>query len=62
MIELIQEYGLAYLYSDGAGLSGLAMTLWLFIVTMVLGFFLSLPLALARVHKKSAVITHPEPD
>ncbi|HCN45497.1 MAG TPA: amino acid ABC transporter permease [Pseudomonas sp.] len=52
MIELIQEYGLAYLYSDGAGLSGLAMTLWLFIVTMVLGFFLSLPLALARVSRK----------
>lgn len=52
MIELIQEYGLAYLYSDGAGLSGLAMTLWLFIVTMVAGFFLSLPLALARVSRK----------
>ena len=52
MIELIQEYGLAYLYSDGAGLSGLAMTLWLFIVTMVCGFFLSLPLALARVSRK----------
>ena len=52
MIELIQDYGLAYLYSDGAGLSGLAMTLWLFIVTMVLGFFLSLPLALARVSRK----------
>jgi len=52
MIELIQEYGLAYLYSDGAGLSGLAMTLWLFIVTMVCGFFLSLPLALARISRK----------
>lgn len=52
MIELIQEYGLAYLYNDGAGLSGLAMTLWLFIVTMVAGFFLSLPLALARVSRK----------
>ena len=52
MIELIQEYGLAYLYNDGAGLSGLAMTLWLFIVTMVVGFFLSLPLALARVSRK----------
>ncbi|OAI94167.1 MULTISPECIES: ABC transporter permease [Pseudomonas] len=52
MIELIQDYGLAYLYSDGAGLSGLAMTLWLFVVTMVVGFLLSLPLALARVSRK----------
>ena len=52
MIELIQEYGLAYLYNDGASLSGLAMTLWLFVVTMVVGFFLSLPLALARVSRK----------
>ena len=48
MIELLQEYGLAYLYNDGTGLSGLAMTLWLFLASMVLGFALSLPLALAR--------------
>ncbi|WP_433735227.1 ABC transporter permease [Pseudomonas monteilii] len=52
MIELLQEYGLAYLYNDGNGLSGLAMTLWLFVVSMVLGLVLSLPLALARVSRK----------
>ncbi|MDD0974021.1 ABC transporter permease [Pseudomonas fontis] len=52
MIELLQEYGSAYLYSDGGGLSGLAMTLWLFIITMLLGFCLSLPLALARVSRQ----------
>ncbi|PWB35688.1 amino acid ABC transporter permease [Pseudomonas sp. SDI] len=52
MIELLQEYGPAYLYNDGSGLSGLAMTLWLFIVTMLLGFLLSLPLALARVSRR----------
>ncbi|MGH8383289.1 ABC transporter permease [Pseudomonas sp.] len=51
MIELLEQYGQAYLYSDGAGLSGLAMTLWLFVVNMVLGFLLSLPLALARVSR-----------
>ncbi|MDR9878881.1 ABC transporter permease [Pseudomonas allii] len=49
MIELFQQYGLAYLFSDGAGLSGVAMTLWLFIVSVVFGFVLSIPLALARV-------------
>lgn len=51
MIELLQEYGLAYLYHDGSGLSGLAMTLWLFLASMVLGFVLSLPLALARTSR-----------
>ncbi|WP_430310211.1 ABC transporter permease [Pseudomonas sp. PONIH3] len=51
MIELLQEYGLTYLYSDGTGLSGLAMTLWLFLASMVLGFALSLPLALARTSR-----------
>ena len=49
MIELFQQYGLAYLFSDGTGLSGVAMTLWLFIISVVFGFFLSIPLALARV-------------
>lgn len=51
MIELLQQYGIAYLYNDGSGLSGLAMTLWLFLASMVLGFVLSLPLALARVSR-----------
>ena len=49
MIELIQQYGLAYLWTDGSGFSGVAMTLWLFIVSVILGFFLSIPLAIARV-------------
>jgi histidine transport system permease protein len=38
MIELFQQYGLAYLFSDGAGLSGVAMTLWLFILSVLFGF------------------------
>lgn len=49
MIELIQEYGPAFLYHDGAGLSGVAMTLWLFVLSIVLGFLISIPLAIARV-------------
>ena len=49
MIELIQEYGPAFLYHDGAGLSGVAMTLWLFVLSIVLGFLISSPLAIARV-------------
>lgn len=53
MIELLQQYGLAYLYSDGSSVSGLAMTLWLFVVSMLLGLLLSLPLALARVSRRA---------
>ena len=49
MIDLILEYGPAFLYHDGAGLSGVAMTLWLFVLSIVLGFLISIPLAIARV-------------
>ncbi|WP_416425158.1 ABC transporter permease [Pseudomonas sp. App30] len=49
MIELLQQYGMAFLYTDGQGLSGLCMTLWLLVISLLVGFFLSIPLALARV-------------
>ena len=51
MIELLQQYGPAYLWSDGYNLSGLAMTLWLLVASIVLGFLLSVPLAIARVSR-----------
>lgn len=51
MIELLQQYGPAFLWSDGYNLSGLAMTLWLLVASIVLGFILSLPLAIARVSR-----------
>lgn len=51
MIELLQQYGQAFLWSDGYNLSGLAMTLWLLVASIVLGFILSLPLAIARVSR-----------
>lgn len=49
MIELLQQYGPAFLWSDGYNLSGLAMTLWLLVASIGLGFLLALPLAVARV-------------
>lgn len=51
MIELLQQYGPAFLWSDGYNLSGLAMTLWLLVAAIGLGFILSLPLAIARVSR-----------
>ncbi|AOI79332.1 MULTISPECIES: ABC transporter permease [Burkholderia] len=52
MIELIQEYWRNYLYTDGYRITGVAITLWLLVVSIGLGFCLSVPLAVARVSKK----------
>ena len=52
MIELIQEYWRNYLYTDGYRFTGVAITLWLLVVSIGLGFCLSIPLAVARVSKK----------
>lgn len=49
MIELLNEYGPAFLWHDGYNLSGLAMTLWLLVASIALGFVIALPLAIARV-------------
>lgn len=55
MIEIIQEYGQAYLWNDGYHLSGLAMTLWLLTVSIVIGFLVSVPLSVARVSSNWAI-------
>jgi histidine transport system permease protein len=52
MIGLIQEYWRNYLYTDGYRTTGLAITLWLLVVSIGFGFCLSVPLAVARVSKK----------
>ena len=51
MIELITEYWKPFLFSDGETLTGLAMTLWLLVASIAMGFFLSLPLAILRVSR-----------
>ncbi|MEN2472842.1 histidine ABC transporter permease HisM [Burkholderia stabilis] len=52
MIELIQEYWRNYLFTDGYRITGVAITLWLLVVSIGLGFCLSVPLAVARVSKR----------
>ncbi|WP_175723287.1 ABC transporter permease [Burkholderia ambifaria] len=52
MIELIQEYWRNYLYTDGFRITGVAITLWLLVVSIGRGFCLSVPLAVARVSKR----------
>ncbi|PVZ20587.1 MULTISPECIES: ABC transporter permease [unclassified Pseudomonas] len=48
MIELLQEYWQAFLWTDGNNITGLAMTLWLLIASVGIGFVVSIPLAVAR--------------
>ncbi|MFJ4193844.1 ABC transporter permease [Pseudomonas sp. NPDC089534] len=55
MIELIAEYWKPFLFSDGEALTGLAMTLWLLVASIAMGFCLSLPLAVMRVSRLGVV-------
>ena len=55
MIEILQEFGKAFLFWDGQRLSGLAVTLWLLVASISLGFVCAVPLAVARVSKKKWV-------
>jgi histidine transport system permease protein len=48
VISILGQYWQDYLYTDGYRLSGLAITLWLLVVSIVLGFLLAVPLAVAR--------------
>ncbi|MDN7176618.1 ABC transporter permease [Caballeronia sp. SEWSISQ10-4 2] len=51
MLDIIQEYWRNYLFTDGYRVTGLAITLWLLVVSIALGFCLSIPLSVARVSK-----------
>ena len=51
MIELLRQYWPNYLFSDGYNYSGLVVTLWLLVVSIVVGFLLAVPLAIARASR-----------
>lgn len=48
MIELLTQYGQAYLWRDGFRFTGVSVTLMLLVTSVVIGFVLSIPLAIAR--------------
>jgi len=52
MIELLQTYWKAYLWTDGYHHTGVVITLWLLVVSIGIGFCLAVPLAVARVSRK----------
>ncbi len=49
MIEILQQYWKAYLWTDGLQMTGVAMTAWLLVLSIGIGFVLAVPLSLARV-------------
>jgi histidine transport system permease protein len=49
MIDILQQYGMSLLYSDGYRFTGLAITLWLLISSVVIGGLLAVPMAVGRV-------------
>lgn len=48
MIDLIKQYWQPFLWGSPNHISGLAMTLWLTVVSCAMGFVVSLPLSVAR--------------
>ncbi|MEX3812890.1 ABC transporter permease [Paraburkholderia sp. BR13439] len=51
MIELIRQYWQNYIFTDGFNYTGLVITLWLLVASIVLGFVLAVPLAIARASR-----------
>ena len=55
MIELIHDYWRNYLFTDGYHITGLAITMWLLVVSIGIGFCLSIPLSVARVSRNKLI-------
>ncbi|MHC8293435.1 ABC transporter permease [Pseudomonas sp. LB3P58] len=55
MTGILENYWQAYLWSDGPHFSGLAVTLWLLILSVVTGFLLAVPLSIARVSRNPLI-------
>ncbi|CAX60632.1 MULTISPECIES: ABC transporter permease [Erwinia] len=55
MIDIIHDYWQALLWTDGYRFSGVAITLWLLIISVVLGGCLAVLLSIARVSSITAV-------
>ncbi|HAV7125854.1 TPA: amino acid ABC transporter permease, partial [Acinetobacter baumannii] len=49
MIEILRQYWQSYLWTDGLQMTGVAMTAWLLVLSIGIGFVLAVPLSLARV-------------
>jgi histidine transport system permease protein len=57
VIDIVRQYWQNYLFTDGYRFTGLAITLWLLVASIGLGFCLAVPLAVARASKNRFICT-----
>ena len=55
MIDILMQYGKSFLWTDGYHFTGVAVTLWLLVISLAVGFMMALPMAIARVSNKKAL-------
>ncbi|ANI31422.1 amino acid ABC transporter permease [Yersinia entomophaga] len=55
MMDILHQYWQSLLWSDGYRFTGVAITLWLLISSVVMGGLLAIPLAVARVSPNRAI-------
>jgi histidine transport system permease protein len=48
LISIIETYWKPFLFSDGYNMTGVAMTLWLLVISCAIGFCIALPMAILR--------------
>ncbi len=51
-LMILNEYWKPFIFWDGTQFSGLAVTLWILVLSLLLGFLFALPLSVARISKK----------
>lgn len=49
---ILNEYWQPFIFWDGTEYSGLAVTLWVLVLSLLFGFILAIPLSIARISKK----------
>ncbi len=52
MVDVIEQFWRAYLYENNGALSGVAVTLWLLVLSVGMGFFIAMLLAIGRVSSR----------
>jgi histidine transport system permease protein len=57
VIDIVRQYWQNYLFTDGYRFTGLAITLWLLVTSIGLGFCLAVPLAVARASSNRFIST-----
>ncbi|MFC4299777.1 histidine ABC transporter permease HisM [Castellaniella hirudinis] len=52
MSDVLEQFWRAFLYANNGSLSGMAVTLWLLVLSVTMGFFISIVLAVGRVSSR----------